>query len=150
MARFELHFPSHSWMDAYRTTQSLLARPFRERRELLRSLFIEVPNKFTWVKSLDATSVDHEIVLEFFKSALDIKCEGIMVKVLDNGVPSVSTLSLEEPSEKGKEKERNKGDRRKALLATYEPDKRLEVRILGAWLGEIALIILIMYSHGLK
>ena len=68
----------------YLNGEPLLDRPFRERRELLRSLFTEVPLRFTWVKSIDATSHDSETVLEFFKSATDIKCEGIMVKILDN------------------------------------------------------------------
>jgi DNA ligase-1 len=129
--------------------QPLLDRPFRERRELLRSLFIEVPHHFTWVKSLDATSQDSESVLEFFKSATEEKCEGIMVKMLDNSSTSVidpvsegkanasedpETLDEEEKSEKKKapaggdkdgEEKKTKG-RRKPLLATYEPDKRLE------------------------
>ena len=126
--------------------EPLLDRAFRERRELLRSLFTEVPKQFTWVKSIDATSQDSETVLEFFKSATDIKCEGIMVKILDN-LPN-PTLNVEEeradttvieavppkpptkPS-KGKnkavpEKEPEKRTRRKALLSTYEPDKRLD------------------------
>ena len=51
----------------YLNGQPLLDRPFRERRSLLRSLFIEVPQQFTWVKSIDATSQDSETVLEFFK-----------------------------------------------------------------------------------
>lgn len=128
--------------------EELLDRPFRERRELLRSLFVEVPHKFTWVKSIDATSSDSETVLEFFKSATDMKCEGIMVKVLDN----VPNPALPEPPDdqhdpgdvlvvpspkKGKKpkakrnhvdksEEAEKGSRRKALLATYEPDKRLD------------------------
>lgn len=131
--------------------QSLLDRPFRERRELLRSLFIEVPHHFTWVKSLDATSGDSETVLEFFKSALENKCEGIMVKILDNlpdvpyvegepepeqSVEDTEKLSLPKNKAKGKGKSKKsaKGDseeksintRRKPLLATYEPDKRLD------------------------
>jgi DNA ligase-1 len=68
----------------YLNGESLLDEPFRRRRDLLRSLFVEIPHHFTWVKSLDATSQDSEVVLEFFKSALDSKCEGIMVKILDN------------------------------------------------------------------
>jgi DNA ligase-1 len=68
----------------YLNDEPLLDREFRERRELLRSLFTEVPNQFTWVKSIDATSLDSETVLEFFKGATDAKCEGIMVKILDN------------------------------------------------------------------
>ncbi|CAF3545675.1 unnamed protein product [Fusarium graminearum] len=127
--------------------QPLLDRPFRERRELLRSLFKEIPHHFTWVKSLDATSADSESVLEFFKAAIDIKCEGIMVKILDN-LPSALYLGEGEEEEpegsdrtltprsksKGKGKSKGKKDetgekvktRRKPLLATYEPDKRLD------------------------
>ncbi|ROW03858.1 hypothetical protein VPNG_07279 [Cytospora leucostoma] len=71
----------------YLNGQPLLDRPFRERRELLRSLFTGVPHRFTWVRSFDATSQDQEAVSDFFKQATDIK---------------------------------------KPLLATYEPDKRLD------------------------
>ncbi|KAL8703336.1 MAG: hypothetical protein Q9201_003472 [Fulgogasparrea decipioides] len=130
----------------YLNGEELLSRSFRERRELLRSLFVEVPNQFTWVKSVDATSADSETVLEFFKGATDIKCEGIMVKVLDNvlnlALPQPGDdAALEEkppptPSKVGKKKtkassaekaeDKEKGTRRKALLATYEPDKRLD------------------------
>lgn len=131
----------------YLNGQPLLDRPFRERRGLLRSLFIEVPNRFTWVKSIDATSNESEKVLEFFKSATDSKCEGVMVKILDNlvDIPYAGDEKVEEeedkklslPKTKGKakaktakdangaEEPRSKG-RRKALLATYEPDKRLD------------------------
>ncbi|KAJ5989156.1 hypothetical protein N7481_004366 [Penicillium waksmanii] len=125
----------------YLNREPLLDRPFRERRELLRSLFVEIPNRFTWVKSIDATSADSETVLEFFKSATDTKCEGIMVKVLDNTIkindPKESTRAIDvkdlpgntdqqtEPSESAKPT-KEKSNRRKALLSTYEPDKRLE------------------------
>lgn len=123
----------------YLNGEPLLDRAFRERRELLRSLFIEVPNQFTCVKSIDATSLDSETVLEFFKGATDAKCEGIMVKILDN-LPNLKLEEVEEdlpkqesPSKnsKGKKKadkgkEPEKKTRRKALLATYEPDKRLD------------------------
>ncbi|KAF5673187.1 dna ligase 1 [Fusarium heterosporum] len=116
-------------------------RPFRERRELLRSLFKEIPHHFTWVKSLDATSADSESVLEFFKAATEIKCEGIMVKILDNlpTVPYVEDAEEETegsdrlltPRSKSKGKGKSNGEpksktRRKPLLATYEPDKRLD------------------------
>ncbi|KAL2860474.1 ATP-dependent DNA ligase [Aspergillus pseudodeflectus] len=109
----------------------LLDRSLRERRGLLRSLFAEIPNRFTWVKSLDATSADSETVLDFFKSATDSRCEGIMVKVLDNiplGLPTSDnqgTDTSNTPAEGAGEKP-TKGTRRKALLSTYEPDKRLE------------------------
>ena len=130
----------------YLNGQSLLDRPFRERRGLLRSMFIEKQYRFTWVQSTDATSADSETVLEFFKFATDIKCEGIMVKVLDNlpnpeltlnGVdtetpqaPPPTTPSKSRKSTKkavaAKDEEKEKGTRRKALLSTYEPDKRLD------------------------
>ncbi|OOF99795.1 hypothetical protein ASPCADRAFT_203618 [Aspergillus carbonarius ITEM 5010] len=122
----------------YLNGQPLLDRSFRERRELLRSLFVEIPRRFTWVKSLDAMSADSEAVLEFFKSATDTKCEGIMVKVLDNipkpeleenGTPAADTDGMPDQPSKTDEKPESKnpkGSRRKALLSTYEPDKRLE------------------------
>ena len=142
--------------------EELLERPFRERRELLRSLFVEIPNRFTWVKNIDASSSDSETVLEFFKSATDIKCEGIMVKVLDNvpnpalqgdesfpddndqergaaspplqpaatQLPSRITKSKPKstPNTSGKQSEEKPppSSRRKPLLATYTPDKRLD------------------------
>ena len=132
----------------YLNGEELLDRSFRERRELLRSLFIEIPNQFTWVQNIDATSSDSETVLEFFKSATNIKCEGIMVKILDN----VSNAALHLPAENEeipiesrmptpsksnrktkikasaaeKSQEKEKHTRRKALLSTYEPDKRLD------------------------
>lgn len=137
----------------YLNGEELLNRPFRERRDMLRSLFIETPHHFTWVKSLDATSSDTETVSDFFKSALELKCEGIMVKVLDNlpnpdlldelnedGTPSLPpTPKKKKPSKpKGKKSatastetppdpdEPKRSGRRKALLSTYEPDKRLD------------------------
>lgn len=133
----------------YLNGEELLNRPFRERRSLLRSLFVEIPHTFTWVKSIDATSADSEAVSEFFKSALDIKCEGIMVKVLDNlpnpdlqadmdeeatpvpkppPTPSKTKKKAKSKIKAGEEEavEEKKGGRRKALLATYEPDKRLD------------------------
>lgn len=129
----------------YLNGEPLLDRPFRERRELLRGLFVEVPNQFTWVKNLDATSSDSETVLEFFKSATEVKCEGIMVKVLDNTpesppktreeeeeIPSNDIASAEPYLKPAPEPEptqhtpKTPTTRRKALLSTYEPDKRLD------------------------
>jgi DNA ligase 1 len=75
---------------------------------------VEVPNRFTWVKSIDASSKDQDDLLTFFKAAVDTKCEGIMVKVLDE-------LSQEEKVQAEKGKSDGKGSRRKALPATYGP-----------------------------
>ena len=129
----------------YLNGEELLDRPFRERRGLLRSMFVEKDNHFTWVRSIDASSAESETVLEFFKNATDSKCEGIMVKVLDNlpnpdlqttmeddnptAAPKSTTSSKSKKGSKtkaDKEEEKEKGTRRKALLATYEPDKRLD------------------------
>ncbi|KAI1634541.1 DNA ligase 1 [Biscogniauxia mediterranea] len=145
----------------YLNGQPLLDRPFRERRELLRSLFVEVPHHFTWVRSLDATSQDSETVLDFFKQATDAKCEGIMVKILDNLPTNTIALGTTDEGEalspnetpnsnpaptKPTSRSKNKSGkpsanstigagqteskpssaRRKPLLATYEPDKRLD------------------------
>ncbi|KAF2087178.1 ATP-dependent DNA ligase [Saccharata proteae CBS 121410] len=136
----------------YLNGEELLDRPFRERRELLRSLFTEIPYHFTWVRNLDATSNDQEAISEFFKAATDIKCEGIMVKILDNlptppnpddveedgKTPSLPPTPQKKRPSKSKaggkgqsdavsEKEKpSTSGRRKALLATYEPDKRLD------------------------
>jgi DNA ligase 1 len=73
---------------------------------------VEVPTRFTWVKSLDATSKDQDDLLTFFKSAVESKCEGIMVKVLDE-------LTPDEISQAEKDKASGKGSRRKALPSTY-------------------------------
>ncbi len=110
--------------------QPLLDRPLRERRELLRSLFVEIPRRFTWVRSMDATSEDSDAISAFFKGATDAKCEGIMVKILDNlEKPYVGGAEEEgEGDERAKhaDKKGGSGRRRKPLLATYEPDKRLD------------------------
>lgn len=142
----------------YLNGEELMARSLRERRNLLRSLFIEIPHHFTWVKNLDATSSDEETISDFFKQAVADKCEGFMAKVLDNPANTSLNPDLEEtsldvlnsepkppptPSKRKKgvkakqsaEKsptngeeatEEKKGGRRKPLLATYEPDKRLD------------------------
>ncbi|KAI4726009.1 ATP-dependent DNA ligase [Aureobasidium sp. EXF-10728] len=137
----------------YLNGEGLMDRPFRERRSLLRSLFIELPHHFTWVKSIDATSADVEAISDFYKQALSDKCEGFMAKVLDN-LPNPDLLDANEdgtpkppptPSKRKRTAKRKPGDppsspppesesatatkkggRRKALLATYEPDKRLD------------------------
>lgn len=124
----------------YLNGEPLLDRSFRERRSMLRGLFTEIPNRFTWVKSIDTTSAESEAVLEFFKSATDVKCEGIMVKILDNdsdtktvqnqnqnlGITVDDKEELTEIQVPTTQTKKEKPTRRKALLSTYEPDKRLE------------------------
>lgn len=116
--------------------ESLLDRPFRERRSLLRGLFVEISKKFCWAKSLDATSSDSEPILNFYKEATASKCEGIMVKVLDEYFSekdpkedTFMTLGTEMHKPFGPGSflgAKGKDPKRKALLSTYEPDKRLE------------------------
>ncbi|KAI1934978.1 hypothetical protein LOZ66_005526 [Ophidiomyces ophidiicola] len=112
----------------YLNDTSLLERTFRERRELLRSLFVEIPGQFSWVKSIDATASDSETILNFFHEATSAKCEGIMVKILDdenaNAVELTNSSTSENISNVSNAKQ--KATRRRALLSTYEPDKRLE------------------------
>ncbi|KKF96832.1 DNA ligase 3 [Ceratocystis platani] len=126
----------------YLNGRSLLDSQLRDRRDLLRSSFVEIPGQFTWAKSIDATSQDSEAVLDFYQSAIRSKCEGIMVKILDNAIDSKSldgphvSSSTERSTAKDLNKRRGKsgqgevitksGGYRKTLLATYEPDKRLE------------------------
>ncbi|KAK2831884.1 hypothetical protein FQN49_007072 [Arthroderma sp. PD_2] len=124
----------------YLNGQPLLDRPFRERRELLRSLFTEIPNRFTWVKSIDAFPSDSDAVLTFFNDALNVKCEGIMVKVLDDkpvaslAQTAETTVLADTGLSLGDEQlldhvdaaEKKQGSRKRPLLSTYEPDKRLE------------------------
>jgi DNA ligase 1 len=92
--------------------ESLLGRPLRERRGLLRGTFREVGLRFGFVRSIDATSRDQDELAEFFRGAVESKCEGIMVKVLDEMTPDEI-----EAAEKAKVE--GKASRRKALPATY-------------------------------
>ncbi|TGZ79606.1 ATP-dependent DNA ligase [Ascodesmis nigricans] len=105
----------------YLNGKELLSRPLRERRELLHSMFIEIPHHFTWVNSLVATSNDVAEIRNFFQAALSARCEGIMVKVLDNVLEPAHPVESEDPKRKPAT-----NTCRKPLLATYEPDKRLE------------------------
>lgn len=108
----------------YMNGQELLSRSFRSRRELLRTKFTAIDGQFTWVQSMDAASSDAAAVRAFFKSALASKCEGIMAKVLDNTAMPIHPTVEEEG--KASASKRPPKSRRKPLLATYEPDKRLE------------------------
>jgi DNA ligase-1 len=126
--------------------RELLGKPLRERRRLLRDGFLEVGNRFMWVKSLDATSEDGDKIREFFTQAVGERCEGVMVKLLDNDncgkagneaheagnevrsdVHNEGGIEEKKPGKPGKPETTVKGRlRNKPLLATYEPDKRLE------------------------
>ncbi|KAG0168914.1 hypothetical protein DFQ30_004170 [Apophysomyces sp. BC1015] len=87
----------------------------RERRIRLKEHFTPLRTKFDFVATMDASGEDifHEKVQEFFRHSICHGSEGIMVKVLDH--PGVI---LQDQSQRGKPK--------RHLLATYEPDKRVE------------------------
>lgn len=92
----------------YLNGESLLKKSFRQRRDLLYRHFNPIANRFRFVEQIESSDPDE--VYAFFKKAIERQCEGIMVKVLDDAVPSAEPTST----------------RTKALLASYEPDKRLE------------------------
>ncbi|TFK44414.1 ATP-dependent DNA ligase [Crucibulum laeve] len=125
----------------YLDGQSLLEQPFRKRRHMLRSHFppYDPPDKrsahFKLVESCESEG-GKSAIQAFWKRAVESRCEGVMIKLLDHG-----TLAEEEKSKK------------KSLPATYEPDKRtaawiklkkdyvvglgdsLDLVPIGAWYG---------------
>ena len=73
----------------------------RERRELLRTKFTKIQNRFTYVNHIESS--DPEEIHLFFKESMEFGCEGIMIKVLDD-----SSKNLENKT-------------RMNLLSSYEP-----------------------------
>lgn len=131
----------------------LIEKPFRERRRLLqthlpptKSLATgntdeNIPHKYVratldHVESIDAQE-GRDAVQEFWERAIESKCEGLMIKLLDDtvltvddqdeqGLDDTMEMEIDLPSP---QKPSGKKSRRKALPATYEPDKRT-----SAWL----------------
>ncbi|CCG82600.1 DNA ligase [Taphrina deformans PYCC 5710] len=102
----------------YLNGKSLLGRSLRDRRDLLKTQFTEIPDQFTFVKCIDYPENNEDDVHAFFKAATDAKCEGIMAKLLEDEI-FVDTAPTVDGSSK-------KNGRKKELLATYTPDQRLE------------------------
>ncbi|KAF9529177.1 ATP-dependent DNA ligase [Crepidotus variabilis] len=105
----------------YLNDQSLLGRTFRDRRELLRSTFkSKHPGNdsfmahFDFVNSCESEEGQSRIE-EFMNEAVESKCEGLMLKLLDKAPVE------EEPA--------TKKSKLKSLPSTYEPDIRT-----SAWL----------------
>ncbi|KAF8628869.1 hypothetical protein AX15_003658 [Amanita polypyramis BW_CC] len=97
----------------YLNGEVLLEKEFRQRRDLLRLNFPPVKPSIVGVAQFDhvrsCKSTEGLINVEqLWKEALESRCEGLMIKLLDSG----------------KFIEEKKGNRRKPLPATYEPDKR--------------------------
>jgi DNA ligase-1 len=78
-----------------------LKRPLRERCELLRNKFTEIPNQFTYINHIESS--DPEEIHLFFKESMEFGCEGIMIKVLDDPPKNLENKM------------------RMNLLASYEP-----------------------------
>ncbi|OSX66434.1 hypothetical protein POSPLADRAFT_1043869 [Postia placenta MAD-698-R-SB12] len=99
----------------------LLERSFRQRRALLRERFPPLhperkdAARFDHVQSCESED-GREAIEEFWQTALNSSCEGLMIKLLDHGEVVEELNQKEKP-------------RRKPLPATYEPDKRT-----SAWL----------------
>ncbi|KZV63805.1 ATP-dependent DNA ligase, partial [Peniophora sp. CONT] len=108
----------------YLNGEVLLQQPFRQRRTALHVQFSPMTVDTSGVAQLrhveSCESRDgKEVVEEFWMHAVEGRCEGLMIKVLDNGLVNESS---DDKKEKGRQ-------RKKPLPATYEPDKRT-----SAWL----------------
>ncbi|KAJ3558816.1 hypothetical protein NM688_g696 [Phlebia brevispora] len=65
----------------YLNGESLLQRPFSERRALLKEHFQEVPGEFSFAKASDCETVEE--IQAFLEESIKDGCEGLMVKMLE-------------------------------------------------------------------
>lgn len=63
------------------SSQALVTKPFRERRELLHSSFTEVEGEFAFARYGDTN--DLEQIQDLLTESVRASCEGLMVKMLD-------------------------------------------------------------------
>jgi len=65
----------------YLNGESLLQRPFSERREKLQQAFIETEGEFAFARHMDSNSIDD--IQTFLDTSIQNNCEGLMVKTVD-------------------------------------------------------------------
>ncbi|CAO3665673.1 unnamed protein product [Umbelopsis vinacea] len=105
-----------------------LCLSFRERRQLLRDHFRVVKDRFALVQAIDATASQEcqDEVSDFFKRSIKDGCEGIMVKVLDHAGRGGNNVVEADGQNATENKRVIRQTKSSQLLATYEPDKRME------------------------
>ncbi|KAI9572147.1 ATP-dependent DNA ligase [Boletus coccyginus] len=108
----------------YLDGEILLERSFRERRNLLRTrLSALTPGEPGTASLVHVNSCESELGREhiegFWNEAVESRCEGLMVKLLDTTETTMHHMAK---------------TRKRALLATYEPDT-LDLVPVGAWHG---------------
>jgi DNA ligase-1 len=102
--------------------KSLLRTPLEDRRKLLFEHFQEVAGVFTFAKSM--VSEDVEEISEFLDQSIKDKCEGLMVKVLQNEESSY------EPSKRSRNWLKVKKDYMNTIGDT------LDLVVIGAYYGK--------------
>ncbi|XP_014599423.1 PREDICTED: DNA ligase 1 isoform X2 [Polistes canadensis] len=65
----------------YLNDESLVQKPFQERRQLLKECFTEVEGEWTFATSLDTSKMEE--VQEFLEESVKGNCEGLMIKTLE-------------------------------------------------------------------
>ncbi|XP_047352735.1 DNA ligase 1 isoform X1 [Vespa velutina] len=65
----------------YLNNESLVQKPFLERRQLLKEYFIEVEGEWKFATNLDTSKIEE--VQEFLEESVKGNCEGLMVKTLE-------------------------------------------------------------------